>query len=121
MSLDDSLVIPSIACKVTNSRSGGEGRRSSVAANHTLKLFIFLEHASSQGSRRAGSDNEQWRKNVELLYEVRRRFDTLVVTHSRKFHQAVHSVLNKLICNYGTHEKVRNIEQCSPRVYVVWT
>ena len=121
MLLDDSLVVPSIACEVTNSKSGGEGRRSSVAANHTLELFIFLEHASSQGGRRAGSDNEQWRKNVELLYEVRRKFDSLVVTHSRKFHQAVHSVLNKLICNYGTHEKVRNIEQCSLCVYVVWT
>ena len=126
MLLDDSPVVPSIACEVTNSRSGGEGRRSSVAANHTLKLFIFLEPASSQGSRRAGSDNEQWRQNVEVLYEMRRSFDSLVVSHSRKFHQALHSVLNKLICNYGTHEKVRHTEYESHYssiscVYMSWS
>ena len=89
-----------------------------MAANHMLKLFIFLEPASSQGSRRAGSNNEQWRQNVEVLYEMRRSFDSLVVTHSRKFHQALHSVLNKLICNYGTHENVRNTESHYSSIHV---
>ena len=76
-----------------------------MAANHSLKLFIFLEQA---GSKRVRNDNEQWRQTMEVIRELRSSFNTLVVTHSRKFHQALHSVLNKLICNYGTHAKVRS-------------
>ena len=103
--LIDSPVVPSIACEVANSRSRGGERPSSVAVNHSLKLFIFLERA---GSKRVGNDNEQWRQTMEVIHELRTSFNTLVVTHSRKFHQALHSVLNKLICNYGTHAKVRS-------------
>ena len=103
--LIDSPVVPSIACEVANSRSRGGERSSSLAANHSLKLFIFLERA---GSKRVRNDNEQWRQTMEVIHELRSSFNTLVVTHSRKFHQALHSVLNKLICNYGTHAKVRS-------------
>ena len=103
--LIDSPVVPSIVCEVANSRSRGGEKPSSVAANHSLKLFIFLEQA---GSKRVRNDNEQWRQTMEVIRELRSSFNTLVVTHSRKFHQALHSVLNKLICNYGTHTKVRS-------------
>lgn len=116
----DSPVVPSIACEVANSRSRGGERPSSVAANHSLKLFIFLERA---GSKRVGNDNEQWRQTMEVIHELRSSFNTLVVTHSRKFHQALHSVLNKLICNYGTHAKVRSgnaVEYYRYSEWVTW-
>ena len=44
---------------------------------------------------------------MEEIQEVRGTLSHLIHSHQRKFHQAVHSALNKLICNYGTHLKVR--------------
>ena len=43
---------------------------------------------------------------MELLHQLRVEFQNVVVTHSKKFQNSVHSVLNKLICNYGSHAKV---------------
>ena len=43
---------------------------------------------------------------MELHHKLRGMFQSLVVEQSKKFQQAVHSALNKLICNYGSHAKV---------------
>ena len=43
---------------------------------------------------------------MELHHKLRGMFQSLAVEQSKKFQQAVHSALNKLICNYGSHAKV---------------
>ena len=43
---------------------------------------------------------------MELHHKLRGIFQSLAVEQSKKFQQAVHSALNKLICNYGSHAKV---------------
>ena len=43
---------------------------------------------------------------MELHHKLRGVFQSMVVRQSKKFQQAVHSALNKLICNYGSHAKV---------------
>ena len=43
---------------------------------------------------------------MELHHKLRGMFQSLVVEQSKKFQQAVHSALNKFICNYGSHAKV---------------
>ena len=45
---------------------------------------------------------------MEVLYKLRGEFQDLVVAQSKKFHQVTHSALNKVLCNYGSHAKVRN-------------
>lgn len=50
-----------------------------------------------------------WEQRFSLEQELRAQFDSLVVDHRKKFQQAAHSALNKLICNYGTYSKVRRM------------
>ena len=76
-----------------------------VKGDRSLQLLVFLEECGPEGGRR-GSNNEQWKHTFGLVHEIRRSFENLVVDQSRKFQQASHSALNKLICNYGSHVKV---------------
>ena len=51
----------------------------------------------------------QWKHQIELVHKLRVDFQELVMTNSKKFHQATHSALNKIACNYGSHSKVSDI------------
>lgn len=85
---------PSIATSRSNS---------SVPTNRRLHLFIFLEDTTRDSGL---GKNCQWKQNMELHHKLRGMFQSLAVKQSKKFQQAVHSALNKLICNYGSHAKV---------------
>lgn len=107
--IDCSTVIPSYACEITNLRTSSNASRtpcsSSLALNHRLQLFVFLEDSSDCKKTGLGK-NSQWKQSTELHHRLRGLFQKLVVDHSKKFHQAIHSALNKLICNYGSYAKV---------------
>ena len=93
-------------CQVVQSLTyeiGSKRGARSLEGKHFLQLFIFLEEG---GGRRSAADNDQWRQLFSLVHELRGRFDSLVVSHSKKFQQTTHSALNKLICNYGSYTKV---------------
>ena len=102
---------PSYVCEISNLRTppttstSGAPRSTSMALNHHLELFIFLEDTSDQEISGLGK-NCQWKRSFELHHKLREAFQSLVVINSKKFHRAVHSALNKFICNYGSHAKV---------------
>ncbi len=75
-----------------------------MSDGHSLLLFIFLEEGDGGGRRGRGS--EEWGQGFSLVQELRAKFDSLVVEQCKKFQQAAHSALNKLICNYGVYNKV---------------
>ena len=110
------VVVPSYQCQLSGSRQArGDHRRvSRVNRQHTLLLFLFLEEDGAHGRGRGSCPNEQWRKQMELVHTMRGRLEGALYSFQRKFHQAVHSTLNKLLCNYGTHLKVRVF------VYILW-
>ena len=80
-------------------------RQSEVEANRSLEVFIFLEETGAEGDKRSNC-NEHWKHVFCLVHQLRRNFDRLVMIHSKKFHQTIHSALNKFVCNYGSHAKV---------------
>lgn len=102
---------PSYICEISNLRAplttstGGAPHFTSMSLKYHLELFIFLEDTSDQEMSGLGK-NCQWKHSFELHHKLRDTFQSLVVAHSKKFHQAVHSALNKFICNYGSHAKV---------------
>ena len=108
------VVTPTFALDITNTRSGndttstsipGRSRPPPIAAKHILNLFIFLEDVGA--TRRQGiGENNQWKYCMEVFHKLREDFQNVVVSHSKKFHQVIHSALNKLVCNYGSHAKV---------------
>ena len=80
-------------------------RKSRVSCNHTLTLFVFLE--DSDALRGPGHcTTSHWGQQMERVHELRGMLDGLVHSQQKKFKQATHSALNKLLCNYGTHIKV---------------
>ena len=95
--------VHSLCYELTSSREGRE-RSARVSNGRTLLLFVFLE-AEGRGEGRRGVC-EEWLDGFSLVQELRSRFDGLVMDQSRKFQQAVHSALNRLICNYSTYTKV---------------
>lgn len=100
---------PACCCQLSNSRPASgchPDRPSRVSQQHTLLLFMFLEDVSA-GRGRVSCPNARWRQQMEQIQEVRGTLSRLIHSHQRKFRQAVHSALDKLICNYGTHLKVR--------------
>ena len=109
--IDFHPVLRSLMYEVSNGREVEARRQSVVEVNHSLELFIFLEEAGAEGDKRL-NNNEHWKHIFCLVHELRRNFDRLVMTHSKKFHQTIHSAMNKLICNYGVHAKVSHQSFC---------
>ena len=104
---DHSTVTPSYICEISNTRirpsTTTPRSNSSVPTDRRLHLFIFLEDTTWDSGL---GKNCQWKQNMELHHKLRGMFQSLAVEQSKKFQQAVHSALNKLICNYGSHAKV---------------
>lgn len=96
-------VSPSIACTVQDARGQSASR---VATRHSIQLFVFLEEVGEVKGRRREPTSEHWRCCVALQRALRVNLERLVERHARKFRQAVHSALNKVVCNYGLHTKV---------------
>ena len=99
---DNQVAAPSYVCDVTNSR-----QQSSQPSRHTLIMFLFLEDPSSTEKTQL-SDNIRWKQQMEVVHKLRVMLQGLIMSQSRKFHQATHSALNKIACNYGSHSKVHS-------------
>ena len=95
----------SFMCDATNSHSHTSQH---LSRQHTLLVFLFLTSPSTCENSRL-SDSMQWKHQTELVHKLRVDFQELVMTYSKKFHQATHSALNKIACNYGSHSKVSEI------------
>ena len=104
---DHLIVTPSYICEISNVRTRPSSTiphsGSSFPTNRHLHLFIFLKDTTQDSGL---GKNCQWKQSMELHHKLRMMFQSLVVDQSKKFQQAVHSALNKLICNYGSHAKV---------------
>ena len=109
---DDVMMTSSGYCHLNDNRvtmaTNQQTRQSRVKRDRSLVLFIFLEDTTTTVSRGSvgHSTTGYWGKQLERLCGLRGMVDELLQTHRRKFRQATHSVLNKLLCNYGTHIKV---------------
>ena len=108
--VDASTVVPSYICEISNLRPRPSSTTTTTSRPHSstdphVELFIFLEDTNHQEKDGLGK-NCQWKESIELHHKLRKSFQNLAVHHSRRFHRAVHSALNKLICNYGSHAKV---------------
>lgn len=102
-------VVSSGWCSLSNNRPVVHSdRQSRTGCDRSLIVFVFLEDAST--SRDRGSvghcTTHYWGKQMERVRELREMLDGLLQSQQRKFKQATHSVLNKLLCNYGSHIKV---------------
>ena len=112
--VDALTVVPSYLCEISNLRprpsstttTSRPHNSTTTAVDHHIELFIFLEDINHQERDGLGK-NSQWKEGIELHHKLRKSFQNLAVQHSRRFHRAVHSALNKLICNYGSHAKVQ--------------
>ena len=101
-------------CQLSNSQqlsdSARAQKRSGVSRDLTLLLFVFLEEtgnaAATVGGGGGSSTTYHWNQQMDLVCELKQMMETLLQSQQKKFRQATHSVLNKLLCNYGTHMKV---------------
>ena len=50
---------------------------------------------------------DDWEYSILLNSSIKSNFADLTTNHSKKFHKAFHSSLNKLFCNYGSFMKVK--------------
>ena len=99
-------------CRLSNNRSvpvnSNPERRSRTKCDRSLVLFVFLEDTAA--SRNTGAvghcTTHYWEQQMDRVCELREMLDGLLQSQQKKFKQATHSVLNKLLCNYGTHIKV---------------
>ena len=106
-------MVSSGCCRLSDNRAtnsgSNPGRSSRMKHDRSLLLFVFLEDGSgSSGTGAVGHCTTQyWGQQMDRVHELRDEVEGLLQSQQRKFKQATHSVLNKLLCNYGTHIKVR--------------
>lgn len=81
-------------------------RKSRGCYNRNLMLFVFLEKAGAEEGVRQCTTH-YWSQQIDCVHEVRGMLDGLIYSQQKKFKQATHCVLNKIVCNYGTHIKVK--------------
>lgn len=55
-----------------------------------------------------GDLNTQWAHLINRTAALRENLMSLAANHSAKFCKAVHSVLNKFLCNYAARAEVGN-------------
>ena len=101
-------MIPSGYCKLSDSIATTESNQRQ-RKEFSLLLFVFLEQTSTavppSGDMNTTRD---WGKKMKCVSELREMVEQMLQSQQKKFRQASHSVLNKLLCNYGTHIKVYN-------------
>lgn len=73
-------------------------------SSRILHIFMFLEEGSSKDCH---TPNQRCQHYMRLVSALREKFDEFVTAHSKVFQKAVHSALDKLICNYGSQSKVK--------------
>ena len=100
--LSGTCLIPSFCYEVVHSQVEQEQDR--VPGGRVLHLFLLLEQTWL--GRSGISENMQWAYYIEFMAAIRKSLLTLVSIHSRKFHKAVHSVLNKLLYNHVSTAEV---------------
>ena len=76
-------------------------------------IFVFLEDASVTKGAVTHSTTHHWGQQMDCVYELREVLAGLLQSQQKKFKQATHSALNKLLCNYGTTIKVGRASESS--------
>ena len=104
-------VVSSMCCHLGDSRTASHPDhhptgRSRVKCNRSLMLFVFLEDTSVVKGAVTHSTTHHWGQQMDCVCELRGLLGRLLQSQQKKFKQATHSALNKLLCNYGTHIKV---------------
>ena len=100
------LLVPCLQYRV-EPQDTGQARTGRIS-NQVLQLFILLfEHASVGGGARGLDAMAQWTHCTNLTSILRRNLLALMSIHSEGVHKAVHSVLDKLMCNYASLAQVR--------------
>lgn len=110
MCLAGGSVVSPCCCQLSDNRESlrpeqQHARKSRVSCNRILMLFVFLE-AAGAGKGVGHCTTNHWGQQMDCVHELRGMLDGLLHSQQKKFKQATHSVLNKLLCNYGTHIKV---------------
>ena len=99
-------MVPSGYCRLRNALSLTELQQVSGARRElSLLLFVLLEETGGP-TVGEGSATASWGRKMDLMCELREVIEQLLQSQQRRFWQASHSALNKLLCNYGTHGKV---------------
>lgn len=93
------LLVPGLQFKVTNSQNGCAGHK------QVLQLFVFFEEVGA-GCDYVVGENRYWSYHMTILRTMRDNLPSLLSVHSAKFCKAVHSALDKLICNYALYTEV---------------
>ena len=75
-----------------------------VNSKGILQIFMFLE--SRERCVSVIGENSHWARAMAVTQAVRKELLSIVSLHSAKFHQAMHSTLNKLLHNHTTQAQV---------------
>lgn len=94
-SSEESMLVPGLQFKVA----------AGVDCKQVLQVFMFFEEVGVGGGHVVG-ENKHWARHMSLLRAVRSNLTSLLSGHSAKLHKAVHSALDKLICNYAVYAEV---------------
>lgn len=78
-----------------------------VSREQVLQVFMFFEHMQVETGGEEGGGDAQWASLMKITAALRRNLVSLVSVHSEKFYKAVHSALDKLLCNYAYYAEVR--------------
>lgn len=93
------LLVPGLQFKVIGSQNPSANRK------QVLQLFVFFEEVRV-GCDYVVGENKRWSYHMTLLRAMRTNLPSLLSVHSAKFYKAVHSALDKLICNYAFYTEV---------------
>lgn len=107
-------LVPCLQYKV---KPPGEVRTGVASREHTLHLFMMFEHTpapasedegreGSESLEERGGDEGKWAHLISTTAALRNNLVSILTIHSAKLHKAVHSSLNKLLCNYASHAEV---------------
>lgn len=77
-----------------------------LSREQVLQVFIFFEHVCVETGGEEGGGDDQWAQLLKETAALRGNLVSLVSVHSGKFCKAVHSALDKLLCNYAYHAEV---------------
>lgn len=113
------LLVPCLQYKPVGQRTG------LASSEQGLHIFMMFEQtpASERGERQdqgedagerqdrsedtgGGGENDQWVHLINMTAALKRNLVSLASIHSGKVFKAVHSTLNKLLCNYTSCAEV---------------
>lgn len=97
-SASGSLLLPCLQYRVC-SQVEREG-----TCDQVLQVFVLLEPVERDGDAERAV---HWARCVKLANTMRKNVMSLSSVYSESLHRALHSALNKLLCNYASHDEVR--------------